>query len=145
VTRSPPARRADFRRFEAITTRWKDNDAFGHVNNVVYYSFFDTAVARFLLETGGMPRGPDGVLPVVAETLCRYHREIAFPDRVTVGLRVARIGQSSVRYEIGVFREDEDEAAAEGHFVHVYVDRAAMRPVPIPEDARQALARLLAA
>lgn len=117
---------------------------FGHVNNVEYYSYFDTAVTHFLLEAGilAIPLGPVGT--VVAETQCRYLRPIAFPDRITVGLRVARLGSSSVRYEIAIFRGDEDQPSAAGHFVHVFVDRATMRPMPIPPQSRAALAALLA-
>jgi acyl-CoA thioester hydrolase len=131
--------RSEYRFFHPISTRWKDNDAFGHVNNVEYYSYFDTAVTYFLLEHHLIGITVGEIITVVAETGCRYHASVAFPDRVTVGVRVAHIGSSSVRYEIAVFRNDEDEAAAEGHFVHVYVDRASMRPVPIPPESRAAL------
>lgn len=142
MTRPPPARRQQFRRFHPITTRWHDNDVFGHVNNVVYYSFFDTAVTSFLIERGLITLEGAGPVFVVVETGCRYRREIAFPDRVAVGMRVVRLGTSSVRYELAVFRNDEAEAAAEGHFVHVLVEREGMRPRPIPEAARAALAEL---
>lgn len=142
MSRPDPGRRAEYRRFHPITTRWEDNDVFGHVNNVVYYSFFDTAVTFFLLERGLLVR-EGAVITVVAETRCRFLREIAFPDRVTVGLRVARLGGSSVRYELAVFRGDDDAASAEGHFVHVFVARDTMRPVPIPPAARAALSELL--
>ncbi|MGH7057439.1 MAG: acyl-CoA thioesterase, partial [Acetobacteraceae bacterium] len=139
--RAPP-HRADYRFFHGLTTRWKDNDAFGHVNNVEYYSYFDTAVTWFLLEHRLIGVLDGDIITVVVETGCRYHAPVAFPDRVTVGVRVARIGTSSVRYEIAVFRNDEDEAAADGHFVHVYVDRASMRPVPVPAASRAALAAI---
>ncbi|MGH7051499.1 MAG: acyl-CoA thioesterase [Acetobacteraceae bacterium] len=132
-------RRAGYRYFQAITTRWKDNDAFGHVNNVEYYSYFDTAVTFFLVEHGLIGVAGGEIITVVVETGCRFHAPVAFPDRITVGVRVARIGGSSVRYEIAVFRNDEDAAAADGHFVHVYVDRATMRPVPVPAASRAAL------
>ncbi len=132
-------RRADYRYFQAITTRWKDNDAFGHVNNVEYYSYFDTAVTYFLVEHDLIGVMGGEIITVVVETGCRFHAPVAFPDRITVGVRVARIGGSSVRYEIAVFRNDEDAAAADGHFVHVYVDRASMRPVPVPAESRAAL------
>jgi acyl-CoA thioester hydrolase len=142
MTRTPPPRRAAFRRFHPISTRWMDNDVFGHLNNVVYYSLFDTAVNAFLLERDLIEiRGTDPVF-VVVETMCRYHRELAYPDQATVGLRVGRIGSSSVRYELGVFRNDEEEAAADGHFVHVLVKRGEMRPLPIPPAMRAALAEL---
>lgn len=142
--------RADYRWFVSLATRWMDNDVYGHVNNVQYYSYFDTAVARFLVESGMFG---DGALDLervpfvglVVETQCRYFAPLAFPDEVTVGLRVGRLGTSSIRYEIGVFRNDEDRACAEGHFVHVYVDRREQtRTVPVPERLRQAVtARLL--
>jgi len=139
MSRRERPRRADYRYFQAVTTRWKDNDAFGHVNNVEYYSYFDTAVTYFLLEHGLIGVTDGEIITVVVETACRYHASVAFPDHVTVGVRVARIGTSSVRYEIAVFRNDEQEASAEGHFVHVYVDRATMRPVPVPAESRAAL------
>ena len=121
-----------------------DNDAYAHVNNVVYYSFFDTAVNELLIRSGVLDvrRGP--VVGFVVETRCRFLRPIAFPDRVDAGVRVARIGTSSVRYEIGIFRDDEETAAAQGYFVHVYVDRAGNRPVPaLPEPLREVLRPLL--
>lgn len=132
-------RRGDYRYFQAVTTRWKDNDAFGHVNNVEYYSYFDTAVTFFLIEHGLIGAIGGDIITVVVETACRFHASVAFPDRVTVGVRVARIGTTSVRYEIAVFRNDEELAAADGHFVHVYVDRASMRPVAVPAQSRAAL------
>ncbi|MGH7121114.1 MAG: acyl-CoA thioesterase [Acetobacteraceae bacterium] len=139
MTRKERPRRSDYRYFQAVTTRWKDNDAFGHVNNVEYYSYFDTAVTFFLIEHGLIGATDRDIITVVVETGCRFHSSVAFPDRVTVGVRVARIGTTSVRYEIAVFRNDEDKAAADGHFVHVYVDRGSMRPVPVPEASRVAL------
>jgi acyl-CoA thioester hydrolase len=142
VTRPVPAARADFRAFFPIITRWSDNDVYGHVNNVIYYSWFDTAVNRFLIESGVLDIAHSPVIGVVAETGCRYHASIAYPDRVTIGLRVARLGTSSVRYEVAAFREEAERAAAEGHFVHVYVDRATMRPRPIPPEARAAMERI---
>jgi acyl-CoA thioester hydrolase len=136
MSRPAPPSRAAFRVFVGITTRWMDNDAYGHVNNVVYYSWFDTAVNRFLIDRGLLDIGGSDVVGVVAETGCRYLAQIAYPDDVSVGLRVSKLGTSSVRYDLAVFRGDDDNASAEGHFVHVYVDRASMRPVPIPEQAR---------
>jgi len=139
MSRTPPSVRADYCRFLPITTRWMDNDAFGHVNNVTYYSSFDTAITHFLVQTSILNwRGADRML-MVAESSCRYHSEISFPDRVTAGLRVARLGNSSIRHEIGVFREDSDIAAAEGYFVHVCVSIATRRPAPIPDPWRQIL------
>ncbi|HVZ07651.1 acyl-CoA thioesterase [Rhodopila sp.] len=144
MSRQPPGTRADYRWFHPITTRWMDNDVFQHVNNVNYFSFFDTAVTYFEMteKVVGLLDGP--VHCVVAEVACRYHASIAFPDRVTVGVRVARIGGSSVRYELAIFRNDEDTASAEGHFIHVFVQRGLQKPVPIPDDAREKLARIAA-
>jgi acyl-CoA thioester hydrolase len=140
--RPPPGRRSDYVIFHPITTRWHDNDAYGHVNNVIYYAWFDTAVNAWAIREGLLDVMESPVVAIVAETGCRYYRSIAFPERVSVGMRVSRIGRSSVTYALGVFREEEDEAAAEGHFVHVYVARATMRPVPLPERVRSALAAL---
>ena len=141
-TRQPPGRRADYRWFHAVTTRWMDNDVFQHVNNVNYFSFFDTAVTYFEMSEGVVDLLAGPVHCVVAEVMCRYHSSLSFPDRVAVGVRVANIGRSSVRYDVGVFRNDEDVAAAEGHFVHVFVERGSQRPVPIPDDARGKLQHL---
>ena len=126
----------------ALDTRWMDNDAYGHVNNLVYYSFFDTAVNRWLIARGVLDVGASDAIGLVVETGCRYLRPIAFPDRVTAGLRVAHVGRSSVRYELALFRGDEDAASAAGHFVHVYVDRATRRPTPVPDAVRAALETL---
>jgi acyl-CoA thioester hydrolase len=136
MTRQPPGKRSDYRWFHAITTRWMDNDVFQHVNNVNYFSFFDTAVTYYEMteQVVGPHDGP--VHCVVAEVACRYHSSLAFPDHVHVGIRVARLGRSSVRYEVGVFRNDDDLAAAEGYFVHVFVQRGLQKPVPIPDAAR---------
>jgi acyl-CoA thioester hydrolase len=120
-----------------------DNDVYGHVNNVVSYSFFDTAVNGFLVEAGLLDIQGGAVIGLVVETACRYRAPLAFPDIVWAGLRVARVGNSSVRYELGLFRNEDDEAAAEGHFVHVYVDRATRRPVGLPPPLREALVPLL--
>lgn len=136
--------RADFRHFLEIPTRWGDNDAYAHVNNVVYYSFFDTVVSRFLLASGTIDLRTSAVIGVVVETGCRYLAPISFPDLVTAGLRVSRIGNTSIRYEIGIFRNTEEEASAEGHFVHVYVDRETQtRPTPLPQALRDAVSPLL--
>ena len=142
MSRHPPGKRADYCWFNTITTRWIDNDVFQHVNNVNYFSYFDTAVTYYEMseKVVGLLDGP--VHCVVAEVACRYYSSLAFPDRVTVGIRVGSIGRSSVRYEVGIFRNDEDVAAAEGHFVHVFVERGVQKPVPIPEAARAKLARI---
>lgn len=138
--------RADYRFFLEIPTRWMDNDVYRHVNNVTYYSWFDTVVARFLLGTGAVNLVDSPVIGVVVETLCRYHAPVAFPETVTAGLRVERLGTTSIRYGIAIFREGEATASAEGHFVHVYVDRATQtRPQPLPEPLRLAAAALVVA
>ncbi len=136
--------RADYRWFLSIPTRWMDNDVFGHVNNVVYYSWFDTAVARFLIDSGALDPFTSEIVGYVVETQCRYYAPTAFPDTIVAGLRVARIGNSSVRYELGMFRNDDERASAEGHFVHAYVLRATNRPTPVPEQMRAVLAGYLA-
>ena len=128
--------RADYRRFLPITTRWMDNDVFGHVNNAAYYSFFDTTITYSLIQRGILAwQGGSHLLMVVANS-CRYHSETAFPDRLTAGLRLARLGNSSIRHEVAVFRKDADVAAAEGWFVHVCVDSATRRPTPLPDRWR---------
>jgi acyl-CoA thioester hydrolase len=137
--------RGAFAHLSTIDTRWMDNDAYGHVNNVVYYSFFDTAVNRWLIERGLLDVAASPAIGLVVETQCRYFAPITFPDRVTAGLRVARLGRSSVRYEIGLFRNDDVGTAAVGHFVHVYVDRATRTPVAIPDAIRSALADMVLA
>jgi acyl-CoA thioester hydrolase len=142
MDRPAPRALADFPHVLEITTRWMDNDVYGHVNNVVYYSFFDTVVNRYLIEQGALDVTNGAVIGLVVETKCNYFRPLAFPDIVRAGLRVAHQGKSSVRYEVGLFRNDEDTASAQGHFVHVYVDRASARPVPLPEVLRKALAPL---
>ena len=129
-------RRSDYRRFQAISTRWMDNDVYGHVNNVVYYSWFDTAVNRLLVVAGQIDIHKGEVIGLVAETGCRYFSPTAFPDQIEAGVRVAHVGSSSVRYEIGLFRNAEDEAAAVGYFVHVYVDRETKKPVPLTDAMR---------
>lgn len=135
--------RSDYRAFLTIPTRWMDNDAYGHVNNVVYYSYFDTAVNEHLIRTGGLDIARDPVVGYVVETSCRFHRPLAFPDLLEAGLRVARLGASSVVYEIGLFRHGEDVAAAQGRFVHVWVERSTGRPARVPDRIRAALASLL--
>ena len=142
--RAPADRRAAYPYFARITTRWLDNDAYAHVNNVVYYAFFDTAVNELLIrsEVLDVRRGP--IIGFVVETQCRFFTPLAFPDRIDAGVRVARIGTSSVRYEVGIFRNDDETAAAQGYFVHVYVDRASNRPVPaLPQALREVLQPLL--
>jgi acyl-CoA thioester hydrolase len=136
--RRGPEPRAAYAAFRPITTRWMDNDVYGHVNNVVYYSFFDTAVNGLLVDAGVLDFQGGAVIGLVVETQCNYFAPIAFPQAVTAAVRVAQLGRSSVRYEIGLFADDAPTSAAAGHFVHVYVDRATRRPAPLP-DALKAL------
>jgi acyl-CoA thioester hydrolase len=137
--------RSHYHDFRAIPTRWMDNDAYGHVNNVVYYSWFDTAVNAWLIEAGLLDVVDGKLIGLVVETGCTYHRSVAFPQVVEAGLRIARLGNSSVRWEVGLFTAGHDAPAAEGHFVHVYVDRLTRRPEPLPQVWRQALAPLMVA
>ena len=131
--------RSAYRVFRTIGTRWMDNDVYGHVNNVVYYSWFDTAVNAWLIEQGALDIHAGEVIGLVIETQCNYFAPLAFPQDVHAGLRVAHIGRSSVRYEVGLFASDGVLCAAAGHFIHVYVDRATRRPVPLPEPLKQTL------
>jgi acyl-CoA thioester hydrolase len=137
-----PAQRSDYRAFYEIPTRWMDNDVYGHVNNVHYYSYFDTALAHFLMREGGLDPWHSDVIGFCVESGCQFRRAVRFPERITAGLRVTKLGRSSVRYEIGLFRDDDQETAADGHFVHVFVTRSEQRPTPIPDRIRAALARL---
>ncbi len=142
-TRPTPDNREAYGHFQMITTRWMDNDVYMHVNNVVYYSYFDTVVNQYLIEKGALDIEKSEVVGLVVETQCRYFSPIAFPQVVHAGIRVAHLGNSSVRYEVGLFRDDSTKAAAQGHFVHVYVDRATNRPVALPDKLRAALLPLL--
>ena len=132
-------RRSDYQHFHAITTRWMDNDAYGHVNNVVYYSWFDTVVNQFLIANGVLDIEQSPVIGLVVETHCNYFSPVAFPDQITAGLRVTKLGNASVRYEVGIFRNDEERAAACGHLVHVYVGRESRRPAGVPDAMRRLL------
>jgi len=143
--RSPPESRERYRHFLAIATRWMDNDVYQHVNNVVYYSYFDTVVNRYLVDHGVLEIKVSPVIGLVVETACQYFSPIAFPDTVHAGLRVGELGRTSVRYEVGIFRNDQATASAQGHFVHVYVDRASGRPVPLPPELRAVLEPLVLA
>lgn len=133
--------RDDYRYFVDITTRWQDNDIYGHVNNVVYYSYFDTAANHLLIREGGLDIQKADVIGVVAESQCRYFASVEYPDLLEAGVRIAHLGNRSVKYEIAIFRKGEQEARAAGHFVHVFVDRVSMRPVAIPDALRAALSR----
>ena len=145
MSRAPLRPRSAYRVWRTIGTRWADNDAYGHLNNVVYYSLFDTAVNAALIEAGLLDVEHSPVVGLVAETGCRYFAALAFPDAVEAGLRVASIGRSSVRYEIAIFKAGATEAAAQGHFVHVYVDRQKRRPVALPAEVREFLETLMVA
>lgn len=129
--------------FLPIQTRWNDNDVYGHVNNMVYYGYFDSVVSGFLVTHGGLDIEKAPVVGVVVESMCRYHHPLSFPEVIDAGLRVGRLGRSSVRYEVGIFRQGAVEAAADGHFVHVFVDRETMRPAGIPDALRSALTPLV--
>ncbi|NBU88014.1 MAG: acyl-CoA thioesterase [Betaproteobacteria bacterium] len=142
TARATPLPRSHFRAFETLTTRWMDNDVYGHVNNVVYYSFFDTAVNRFLIQAGVLDIHQGPVIGLVVETQCHYFAPLQFPQSIEAGLRVAHVGRSSVRYEVGLFAAGEPLTAAAGHFVHVYVDRASRRPTPLPAAWLDTLAPL---
>jgi acyl-CoA thioester hydrolase len=144
MSRPDPHSRDEYRHFRAITTRWLDNDVYGHVNNVVHYAYFDTVVNQYLIEQGVLDFETSPVIGLVVETQCSYFTPIAFPDTVHAGLRVARLGNSSVRYEVGLFRNDEPRAAAQGHFVHVYVTRATRTPTVLPPALRLALEAIAA-
>ena len=138
------AARDEYRHFTTLTTRWSDNDSYRHLNNVIYYSLFDTAVNQALIRAGLLDVERSPAVGLVAETGCRYFEALAFPDEVEAGIRVAHLGRSSVRYEIAIFRKGAAEAAAQGHFVHVYVDRETWRPVELPVNVRQFLEGLSA-
>ena len=140
--RPAPDARDRYAHFSSISTRWMDNDVYGHVNNVQYYSFFDTVVNRHLIGAGALDIHAGAVIGLVVETHCNYFAPLAFPQDVDAGLRVGQLGRSSVRYEIGLFAPGQAQAAATGHFVHVYVDRASRRPVPLPAPLLAALTPL---
>ena len=138
-SRPVPMKRGDYRHFTNIQTRWADNDVYGHVNNVVYYSWFDTAVNSHLIQQGALDIHAGETIGLVVETQCHYFAPLAFPQTVEAGIRVARLGGSSVRYEVGLFAQGEPLTAAHGHFVHVYVDRQTRRPVVLPAKLRSVL------
>ena len=144
MNRPAPENRNAYRHFQSIPTRWMDNDVYGHVNNVVYYSYFDTVVNQYLIEQHVLNIEASKVIGLVVETQCQYFASITFPDVVHAGLRVAKLGNSSVRYEIGLFRNEEQTASAQGYFIHVYVDRATRRAISLPADMRAALQKIFA-
>ena len=143
MTKRPKSdKRGTYAYFQTMTTRWMDNDSYRHMNNTTYYSFFDTIVNQYLIENGVLDIEKSPVIGLVAETTCRYFKSIGFPSKINVGLRVGHLGNSSIRYEIGLFKDDEDEASAQGHFVHVYVDRESGRPTAIPDKMKSVVAPL---
>jgi acyl-CoA thioester hydrolase len=142
MTGKPQIARADYRYLETVPTRWMDNDVYGHINNALYYGFFDTAINNYLIDEGGLDIISGDVIAFTVESQCQYHRPVAFPETLEVGLRVGRLGNSSVRYELAIFKQSEDLAVASGYFVHVFVDRRTQRPVSIPTRIRTALERL---
>jgi acyl-CoA thioester hydrolase len=145
MSKPQPEPRSRYRHFLTIPTRWMDNDVYGHVNNVVYYSYFDTVVNEYLIAQDVLDIEHSQVIGLVVETGCQYFASIAFPDVVAAGLRVAKLGNSSVRYELGIFRNDDEQTCAQGHFVHVYVDRDSRRPTALPARLRAALEKLVLA
>ncbi|MEY4082813.1 MAG: hypothetical protein RL483_182 [Pseudomonadota bacterium] len=134
--------RQDFVHFMAIPTRWMDNDVYGHVNNVNYYSYFDTVVNQYLIEQGVLDIQKSPVVGLVVQTGCSYFSSIAFPDLIHAGLRVTKLGNSSVRYEVGLFKNEDQQVSAAGHFIHVYVDRQTQRPISLPEPLRAVLQQI---
>jgi acyl-CoA thioester hydrolase len=138
-----PPSRADYKVFYPKSTRWSDNDIYGHVNNVTYYSYFDSALNRYLIEEGGLDISDGSIVGYVVNSGCEYHAPISYPEHIEAGLRVEQLGTSSVRYGLAIFRQGGEQAVAHGHVVHVFVDRAANKSVPIPEALRTALERLL--
>jgi acyl-CoA thioester hydrolase len=135
--------RAEYPHYMSLPTRWMDNDIYGHVNNALYYSFFDTAINEYLIAAGGLDIIAGEVIAFAAESQCQYLRPFAFPGTIDIGLRVGKLGNSSVRYELAIFKQGEDFAAAAGYFVHVFVDRATQRPITIPDEIRAALTLLI--
>jgi len=135
--------RQDFLLFQPVSTRWMDNDVYGHVNNVTYYSYFDTAVNQYLISDGGLDIRNSPVIGYVVSSSCQYFGPVAYPDALEVGLRVDRLGNSSVQYGIGLFRAGEEQIRALGQFVHVFVDRETEKSVPIPDRLRAALSALI--
>lgn len=144
MSQSPAPAREDYRVFYPIDTRWADNDIYGHVNNVVYYAWFDSAVNRYLIDAGGLDIAGGEVIGFVVSSGCEYRAPVSYPEAIEAGLRVDRLGNSSVRYGVAIFRAAENSACAHGHFVHVFVDRATNATVSIPPSLREALARLAA-
>src|ERR1700688_4782110 len=143
MSKPVPTTRADYPHFLSINTRWSDNDLYGHVNNVVYYSYFDTVVNEYLIRHGALDLEAGKTIGLVVETHCSYFASLAFPERIDAGVRVTRLGTTSVRYEVGIFSAGSEQPASQGHFVHVYVDRDTRRPAPLPEALVAALKPLV--
>jgi len=143
MSQKPQITRSEYPHFITLPTRWMDNDIYGHINNALYYAFFDTAINQYLIAAGGLDITAGEVIAFAAESQCQYLQALAFPDVIEVGLRVGKLGNSSVRYELAIFKYGETLAAAVGYFVHVFVDRETRRPVPMPERIRAALERLI--
>ncbi|WP_320821155.1 thioesterase family protein [Thalassolituus sp.] len=143
TTETKPLKRSDYREFYPIVTRWMDNDIYGHVNNVTYYSYFDSAVNRYLIEHGGLNIHDAPIVGFVVNSHCNYLAPIAYPDAIDVGLRVNKLGNSSVTYGVAIFKQGEDQACAYGDFIHVFVERAANKAVSIPQSIRTALTALV--
>lgn len=137
-----PESRKRFKHFSTVPTRWMDNDVYGHVNNVNYYSYFDTAVNKHLIDEGALDIEKSTIIGLVVETQCNYFASIAFPDTIEAGIRVTKIGNSSVRYEIGLFKEGEEQCAAKGHFIHVYVERESNKPASLPTRLKEVVSNL---
>jgi acyl-CoA thioester hydrolase len=138
-----PLNRSDYPHFLPIQSRWNDMDKYGHINNMVYYGYFDTVVTDYIVRIGKLDTDRSAAVALVVESHCNYHRPLSFPAIIECGLRIGKLGTSSVRYEIGVFSRGDATIAADGHFIHVFVDRETMRPTPIPTPMRQALAPLV--
>lgn len=138
----PEETRDRYRHFTPLQTRWADNDIYGHVNNVTYYAYFDTVINCYLIEKGGLDINAGNIVGFAVETMCRFFKPVAYPDRLEAGLRVSRLGNSSVRYEVGIFRLGDKDAVAAGHFIHVFVNRRDNRPTPLPARIRKALAKI---
>jgi len=139
----PEISRAEYPHYTSLPTRWMDNDIYGHVNNALYYAFFDTVINEYLIAEGGLDITAGKVVAFAAESQCRYFRALAFPGVIEIGLRVGKLGNSSVIYELAIFKQGEPFASAAGYFVHVFVDREAQKPVPLPTAIRTALERLV--
>ena len=143
MSQKPQISRAEYPHYTSLPTRWMDNDVYGHVNNALYYAFFDTAINEYLIAEGGLDITAGTVVAFAAESQCQYLRPLAFPGTIEIGLRVGKLGNSSVRYELAIFKQGEPLAAAAGYFVHVFVNRETQKPVPIPTAIRTALERLV--